>query len=435
MYSQRPFSEFKDDVQELCKTLWPLSPIDDSTVQYLPGGASNRVVGLTIRSVLSPNTKSETTEPLHDLPNSTLQVHNTNPLEPPKLLSTVRKSTLQGLPSESAIDTNGVVETRYIISIPRFITDSILPGISILDYIRNHTSIPTPSIISYDLTSANAIQSPYTLQLRIPGEVLCTAYRRLNLAQKYAFVHQYAELLRSIQSVTSSVAGELGFVEGGCPEKAEVQVLHFRDVWAPDDPRNGAKNILEGQTILSMILMQIECHQKNSKSEFDGPLLERLSTIAKEMDQLGCLCGSPFVLEHGDLAPRNIMIQVNDDGLLKITGVLDWDGAMFAPRFESCVAPHWIWDWANDDHNDEPECYKVPKDPAMRILKDTFEALMGQEYCRLCYLPQYRLARKVFYFARVGLHLGWDVPKIEKLFSDWDLLRGKLAGQVSTRES
>ncbi|MCJ1433282.1 hypothetical protein MMC27_002641 [Xylographa pallens] len=430
MYSQRPFSEFKRDTEELCKCLWPHSPIDDSTVRYLQGGSSNRVAGLTIGSVLPPNTKSEATEPLLEPPKSTLQAHNTDLLQSHKPLLADPKSAPHVHSSDSVIDIYEVVKTEYVLRVPRFNTDSILSGIGILDYIRNHTSIPIPSILSYDLTSTNAIQSPYTLQLRVPGEVLHTAYPRLNLTQKYAFVHQYAEILRSLQNVTSPVAGELGFIEGGCPEKADVQVLHFHDVWATDDVRNGAKNVLEGQTTLSMLLMQFERHLENSKArEFDIPLFERLSTIAKEMDELGILGGSSFVLDHGDLAPRNIMVQVNDDGLLKITGVLDWDGAMFAPRVESCVTQDWIWDWERAD-DEEPEYHKVPKDSARRILKDTFDALMGQEFCKLCYQPQYRLARKVFYFARVGLHLGWDHPKLDKLFSDWDLLRGKLVGRV-----
>ena len=174
--------------------------------------------------------------------------------------------------------------------------------------------------------------------------------------------------------------------------------------------------------------MQVERHQENSKAhEYDGPLFKSLITIVKEMDQLGCSGGSSFVLDHGDLAPRNIRVHVNVDGLLMISGVLKWDGVMIAPRFALCVAPDWIWDWVDcDDHDDdEPEYFKMPKDPAMRILKDAFEALIEQKFDKLCYQPQYRLARVLFYFARVGLHILWEYPKLQRLFSDWDLLRGQ----------
>ncbi|MCJ1401027.1 hypothetical protein MMC11_004239 [Xylographa trunciseda] len=501
MYSQKPFSEFKLDVQELCKSLWPLSTIDDSTVQYVEGGSSNRVVALKIRSV-SPRSTLQAHHPDHveallpwleplkstiqaqvsdfiealesqlETPSSPLQVRYSDEaeapvlllepikstiqeqvsdfiealksqLQPPKLtpqvyrsgtvqvpelLLTDSKSTLQTHLSNPVTATDDLVETDYILRIPRDEAKSILPGIAILDYIRQHTHIPIPSIISYDSASANAIQRPYTVQLRVPGDTLLTAYPRLKLEQKYAFVHQYAEVLRSLRSITSPVAGELGLIKERDSEKAEIQVLHFTDEWV-DDSRNGTKNVLEGQTTLGMLLMQFERHLENSKSrEFDAERFERLSNIAREMDQLGCLGGSPFVLCHGDLFPRNIMVKVDNNGLLKITGVLDWDGAMFAPRFMPCLAPHWIWDWDGCDENDEfePVTNKVPKDPAMQILKDTFEALMGQEFVKLCYQPQYRLARILFYFARVGLHLGWDHAKLDKLVSDWALLRGKL---------
>ena len=114
--------------------------------------------------------------------------------------------------------------------------------------------------------------------------------------------------------------------------------------------------------------MQFERHLEKSKGrEFNAPYFGRLSIIAREMDELGCLGSSPFVLCHEDLAARNIMAKVNNDGLLKITGVLDWDGAMFAPRFMSCLPPDWIWDWNTfwGSEDDEPEPYKLPTDPNM----------------------------------------------------------------------
>ena len=141
-YSQKPFSEFKFDVQKLCADLWPLSPIDDSTVQHLHGGSSNRVIGLKINNISLSTGKVESSEPFQEFPNSAIQFYNLNPV----------------------ITTTDSLETNYILRIPRNEAEPILPGVVILDYIRHHTSIPILSIVSCDPTAANPIKSPYILQ-------------------------------------------------------------------------------------------------------------------------------------------------------------------------------------------------------------------------------------------------------------------------------
>ena len=160
--------------------------------------------------MLPLNTKPEDTEPLSEARKSISQFH---PAESPVPLLASAESTLEACPPNSVKVTSEIVVTDYIIRILRHKEDPILPGICIVDHIRNHTSISIPSIISYDLSSTNAIQSPYNLQLRLPGEVLYIAYPRLHFEQKYAFVPQYAEVLRSLQSVTSPVAGKLSLMK------------------------------------------------------------------------------------------------------------------------------------------------------------------------------------------------------------------------------
>lgn len=56
-------------------------------------------------------------------------------------------------------------------------------------------------------------------------------------------------------------------------------------------------------------------------------LFEKLPTVATEMDQAGVWdIAYSFCLCHRDLEPRNILVGEQD-----ITGILDWDSALFAP--------------------------------------------------------------------------------------------------------
>ena len=70
--------------------------------------------------------------------------------------------------------------------------------------------------------------------------------------------------------------------------------------------------------------------------------LHRLMQIAIEMDEELDLRTDVFNFDHGDLEPRNIMVQICDFGKLHITGILDWDHAAMVPRAVSCLAPRWL---------------------------------------------------------------------------------------------
>jgi sulfur transfer complex TusBCD TusB component (DsrH family) len=48
-----------------------------------------------------------------------------------------------------------------------------------------------------------------------------------------------------------------------------------------------------------------------------------------------------FYLMHNDLAPRNIMAKVSTKRTVKITGIVDWDGACFVSYCVAMKAPSW----------------------------------------------------------------------------------------------
>lgn len=78
--------------------------------------------------------------------------------------------------------------------------------------------------------------------------------------------------------------------------------------------------------------------------------------MATEMDQAGvwdtecdyCLC-------HRDLEPRNILV-----GEQGITGILDWDSALFGPAVLSCVSHMRLWAWRDDGPEDERRAGELP---------------------------------------------------------------------------
>ena len=59
------------------------------------------------------------------------------------------------------------------------------------------------------------------------------------------------------------------------------------------------------------------------------------------MDDTGFLCDDGYSRCHLDLnaAPRNVMVNIQADGSAAITGILDWDSAVFGPKFVGCAPP------------------------------------------------------------------------------------------------
>ncbi len=67
--------------------------------------------------------------------------------------------------------------------------------------------------------------------------------------------------------------------------------------------------------------------------------------IAQELALGGWLDDRQYSLAHLDLAPRNILVDLTafpNTSRRVITGILDWDSAVLAPRFLSCYPPLWI---------------------------------------------------------------------------------------------
>jgi Ser/Thr protein kinase RdoA (MazF antagonist) len=101
--------------------------------------------------------------------------------------------------------------------------------------------------------------------------------------------------------------------------------------------------------------------------------------MSAELDTNGWLGKHQNSLCHLDLAPRNILVDhASNAALSRISGILDWDSAVFGPSFMSCAPPLWIWAW-NDDEEDERMVHYAIHD--IRSNEDVVEAnAMLQEW-------------------------------------------------------
>ncbi|KAL8918108.1 MAG: hypothetical protein Q9208_007548 [Pyrenodesmia sp. 3 TL-2023] len=373
-YEHEPFDQYISKVQQLCRKLWP-SATEDVKIERLKGGAFHRVIGITIPSSSDEGGKS------------------------------------------------------YILRVPRFEDGQQERELAIHRFVGERTSIPMAEIVFFDPTDSNPLGSPFVIQNRLLGTNLLYAYGSFNHEQRKTVVQEFSKILLALQAVKNDTAG---VVEAIAQEDSHhiynVRRFDIRPTLI-EDPEDSVPT--SDRTVLNMLLTQYRrwsmySLQLDPNDVLSADYYAQLSKIAREMDSSGLFEDQLFYLTHLDLEPRNVLVETKTDTEASISGVLDWDSAVFAPIFASCRAPSWIWLWTEDEDEEESRANEVPEDPELRELKQIFEETMGTAYKKYAYQPEYRMARFLFTVAKDGLRSSWIIHEAETIFKDWAEFTGSI---------
>ena len=444
-YGHTPFDQYAGQVKELCHLLWNPSPkvppsVKSSRIERLFGVADNRMTGL----LLPKRSRSATT------------------FVPAKefLIERLRGGGYNRVIGITIKHTTNEEPTHLILRVPRFDVARPDREVAILRFVRQHTTIPIPEVKHVDFTSDNPLKQPYVIHNRIPGFDLQsrnnpTCYLSLSQEQKCTFAKDFASILRQLYEITHPFPGHIeGSADSDDHQKYTVrhfdltttfgyepeldlngklpffQVHPFVKNWEPPESAP-----LEQTTYYFMIAQfgrwkarELRCDPASIRW---SKRYDRLVTMADQMDDLGLLGNDMNCLCHLDLlgAPRNIMAKINSDDSLSITGILDWDSAVFAPRFVGCAPPMWLWAW-DDEEEDETHANDTPSTPEDQEIKRIFEETVGEDFLFYAYKPEYRLARKLFHFAQSGISSTTEDEEAEELLKEWaELCISKFASE------
>ena len=383
LYGHETWNDFAPRVHELCHQLWPSATEDEEfVVEKLAGGSYNRIIGIKT---------------------------------PPS---------------------TGKAEGLYILRIPRDLSAQQAREMAIVRYVHQHTSIPTPEIAFYDTTPENPLKEAYVVYTRIPGHDLHRSYGSMDHHHKLAVAEQWGQLLLSELAVRNDFAG----VVDATTDNTGTYIYAFRPFQVNPEPEDQPQNarLLTKQSILDIFTLQFERWDAADRRAYPNgvPLdhLAQLTTVAEEMNAADTFDNVYFSLCHLDLAPRNVMATTNRDNSLQISGVLDWDSAVFGSCFVACEPPSWIWAWSDDEDKNQDDDYQedhandTPATSEGQELKRKFEEVVGKEMLRYFYEPQYRLARTLFNIALSSLRSNSAFPKTDRLLREWEELRPKLSG-------
>lgn len=168
-------------------------------------------------------------------------------------------------------------------------------------------------------------------------------------------------------------------------------------------------------------------------------LYDKLLQVVREMNDLGLFRPDLNCLCHLDLHPRNIMVELSSEDSISVTGILDWDDAVVAPKFVNCQPPGWLWGYDKDEHTENsllPWPYELkgannpPSTPEQQELKVTFDDHAGPEYPRLAYDESSRLIRGLYRIATNGLTANWFYEAAERIVREWELLRPTFTAEL-----
>jgi hypothetical protein len=124
-----------------------------------------------------------------------------------------------------------------------------------------------------------------------------------------------------------------------------------------------------------------------------------------------------FCLCQPDLKARNLLFTTPTPSTVRLTGILNWNAAVFAPRFMSTRAPFFLW---TDDGADEWDAVLEPEDADMKRYKRVFEEVVEAEFVKDAYRPEYVLARGMWRFLAGGIKSGSEMFEAEEVLEKWE---------------
>ena len=410
-FHHEPFEDFKPLVEQLCLTLWPTTARISTT---------ERLLGSYLTSLLRRKAFSSTASLL---PSNTFFVER---------LSGGSFNRIIGI---TVTKPNSQVASRYILRVPRFESARPEREVAIVEYVRQFSAVPVPKIVATDFTKNNILKIPYVVQDRISGFELHSKkqnFTQLTHEQRCTFATKFGLILRKLQEMSHSTPGQIE----AFTNKHSVQEYHVRafDVDADpfgENPELDEISLAAQAPIFNSTLDFCQSQFKRweiAASKHDDVLkvdyMKCLAAIATQMNEAGFLGDNENCLCHLDLnhAPHNIMVNIQDE-TLSISGILDWNSAVFAPRFVGCVPPMWIWAWNAEENEDEAHANDTPNTLKQQQLKHLFEDAVGEKFVQFAYPPEYRLARRLFKFAQHGMNASWHIEDADTLISDWAGMR------------
>ncbi|KAI0571292.1 APH domain-containing protein, partial [Pyrenophora tritici-repentis] len=221
----------------------------------------------------------------------------------------------------------------------------------LIEHIRKNTTAPVPHVIAYCSSHDNLLGFPYILMTKLPGQTADTMWddgsQLSNQAPEFGFDPFY--LAADVPSAVMEKK-RLRFLRSLARIMLEIQTLSFPHIGMPIFNPDGSLEEATNQRISLVDRFQDDyllCDDRESATlcmaaEAIFHMIFNLPVFTEQNET--------FTIRHNDLDLQNILVE--EEG--NITGIIDWDNAIAAPRSIGTAAVpvflrnDWFPDWAND---------------------------------------------------------------------------------------
>jgi hypothetical protein len=376
---------------------------------------------------------------------------------------------------------------------------TVMDSVATLHHIRQTTSIPVPKVVAYDTDANNAMKSPYMVLERLPGKALEDVLNTFSTEQRKTLAKEIGELYTQLRETKSACSGRIvaspaAHMSSLRPEETLSHVpIDFEPYGAcapPNDtmdkplPIDGSfdgvpstfvatgglssdpPNISIKEAVTRPFDRRYVQHMtwwpcNEEQHEVDKTLRGLIETIVGEGRVEGT--DGEFCLWHSDLFPRNIIVDV--DASPMITGIIDWDEAIYAPKFVAAVAPTWLWipreeedenkdedgedeEEEEDDDDDDDEiavsddeenetyarAWEEPPSDELREVRREFCLAAGDECVDSCTDHYAIIARRIMRFALEWQWPWWWHTMYQETLGEWRALREESDDQSESED-
>jgi aminoglycoside phosphotransferase (APT) family kinase protein len=398
------FETYQHRVLELCRLLWPDSPDESFDIQRLEGGSSNRIIRIQVSGHGGNSSHPEPATAGRSFQGDTL-------------------SELESLPLRAG---------DYILRVPRWDGESCKHDVAMLRFISNRVSYPVPTVVYSDFEGKNPIGSPFVLQHRIPGRRLDQAWALLSQPQRCLIALDMARLCNELVKITNPTGGR-PVLNPSMPDFGSLETIDY-----PFPGDQGQKEPTNSHVPVSMLGDRLGRWfdkyppDADEFSPYKGAMemVQHMQDVRQTFQPSDPGQNQPlFYLNHGDLFPRNIMIETLSQNTACITGIIDWDSADFAPAIISLSPPAWLWKpgfWKEDGDSELIEeedlwqdAHAEPDDEESRELKGLFDASVTPLFLQHAYSPDAYAARKIWNAAYESMGKSWVEDGLTNMYQEW----------------
>jgi aminoglycoside phosphotransferase (APT) family kinase protein len=397
-YEQEPYETYRHKASQLILDLFPGYCAEDVQIERMAGGAYNRVIGVTL--------------------------HKTKPEYPWYSVQGIRKLLQPCLTGRKPKRSSQ--PKQFILRTPRSPTQSMHHQVTTLAYLGHiKFPYPVPKVVVCDSTAENYLGQAYMLQERLPGQTLSSLYNELNQDQQLSAIRAVSAVILDLAKIKTRCPGIISVRNTTYDLKHDM--IRLEPVPIPRSQRTLPSNHLATPQTTKDFLLDIVTRQCAHAATADLPacteIWERVINMIHTLHRLNFLRDTDaFHLHHGDFHPRNILVRITSPLSVEVTGIIDWDLALFAPKFMATRAPFFAWNSDNGGEEEDGDALLEPEDEETKEIKRAFESVVGEAFLREAYCTELVLLRRLWHILLRGLTNGGDIFLVEEILGEFEVL-------------